>query len=78
MELCYDARVVGGSGLDCPHHEMKLNSFSDGRKNMTQAATRLGLALALVFLSVFTTGATGSGEDTISPKILAFYYHADW
>ncbi len=45
---------------------------------MTQAATRLGLALALVFLSVFTTGATGSGEDTISPKILAFYYHADW
>ncbi len=45
---------------------------------MTQAATRLGLALALVFLSVVTTGATGSEEDTISPKILAFYYHADW
>jgi len=45
---------------------------------MKQAAVRLGLALALVFISVFTTGASASQENTISPKILAFYYHADW
>lgn len=45
---------------------------------MRQAAARLGLGLALVFFSVIAAGASESSENTIAPKLLAFYYHADW
>lgn len=76
--LCYDARVINRSRLRYHPPDVELNSLNDRRKSMRQAVTSLGLALALVFLSVYTPAASGASEKISPPKLLAFYYHADW
>ncbi len=45
---------------------------------MTRDMIRLGLAAAMVFISVYAITAGETADKASGPKLLALYYHADW
>ncbi len=45
---------------------------------MTRATIRLGLAAAMVFISVYAMTAGEAADKASGPRLLAVYYHADW